>query len=633
MEKMSKSERSVKKKKILLIISISIVGIYLLTGIIYVAAVMLGYKNYEVSIDELKNNNGIVLLDKDFGYYNKLKLEDSDWIIYDSIPDEFKHICRVKSGLSDAAKSYLSYISGHNISITYSSVIVREAYRNGRLSDNYASSVNQLKLSLYISSENTEEMLSEYLLNTIYLGNGVYGIAKGAKAYFLKNFQQLTGDELEKLAKIVEEAVLQESYPDKNRLNKEASYFSTDAFTDGLSKTLVNELVKRGISEDNAVRKLYFAGGTVYTTIDSNIQKLVNDRYNKEETFTNDNTAQDIQSSIVIMDYDGALRAVRGGRDNNTVINRALSVKRQIGSTIKPFAIYAPALENGLISFSTVFEDKQMIIEQDGQYIMWPHNADSNYGGQYTVTEALWLSKNTIAVQIGSLLGEEKIYDFLTEKLMFNELSPTYDNNNLSALAMGYLHTGISLDKLASCYTMFGNGGIYTEPYMYSIYISDSGNTILENSSSEIKAISEETAAIMNRLLLNNVREEKGTAHSAAIDGMEVLGKTGTVGTDTDEVKCQFFVGMTSEYIAAIWVGMDDEDETLSFKNYRQPVSIWKDIMEEVDSKADNFILSDNVVMREYCTKTGMLAGDGCKDTAIGWYAKNALPDNCSECK
>lgn len=635
MKRTLNNERKEKKNKrrVLLIIVISVAGIYMLTGIIYVAAVMLGYKNYKINLNDLKNNNGIVLLNKDSDHYNKLKLEDSDWIEYGSIPDEFKYICRIKSGVSDAVKGYLSYIIGRNSNITYSSVIVREAYKNGQLNNKYSSPEGQLKASLYISSKNTEEIISEHLLNTIYLGNGVYGISKGAKAYFLKDLESLTGEETEQMAKIVEEAVLYENYPSKNRLNKEASYFSTDAFTDGLSKKLVNELIKKGISEDNAVRQLYFNGGIVYTTIDSKIQKIVNDRYGIDETFVYDNTATDIQSSIVIIEYAGAIRGVRGGRGNNTVINRALSVKRQIGSTIKPFAIYAPALEKGLINFSTVFEDKQMMIEQDGKYIMWPHNADSDYGGKYTVTEALWLSKNTIAVQIGNILGEENIYGFLTEKLMLSELSSTYDNNNLSALAMGYLHTGISLDKLASCYTMFGSRGIYMEPYMYNTYVSDSGSVILENNSAGIQAISEDTASIMNRLLLNNVKENKGTAHSAAIDGVEVLGKTGTVGTDTDEVKCQFFVGMTSEYIAAVWVGEDDEDKTLSLKNYRQPVSIWKDIMEEVDSKADDFTLSENVVMREYCTKTGMLASDGCEDTAQGWYARNVIPDNCSECE
>ena len=247
-----------------------------------------------------------------------------------------------------------------------------------------------------------------------------------------------------------------------------------------------------------------------------------------------------------------------------------------------------------------------------------------------TVTQALQVSKNTAAVQVCRAMGEQTVYEFLRDKLLFTNLNGEEDNN-LSALALGYLSDGITLDKLSSCYTMFGNGGTYEQPYLYEKLCSAEGEMIVKSAHKGVKAVSTQTADIMNHLLINNVTQPRALAKEAAIDGIEVAGKTGTVGSD-GEVKCQYFVGMTPEYIGAVWIGFDEEEERLNLKNYLHVTQIWKNIFQDISCKKTAFDRDSTVEKRMYCEKSGNLASPSCENVQEGWYSVDNLPRICTEC-
>lgn len=247
-----------------------------------------------------------------------------------------------------------------------------------------------------------------------------------------------------------------------------------------------------------------------------------------------------------------------------------------------------------------------------------------------TVTQALQVSKNTAAVQVCRAMGEQTVYEFLRDKLLFTNLNGEEDNN-LSALALGYLSDGITLDKLSSCYTMFGNGGTYEQPYLYEKLCSAEGEMIVKSAHKGVKAVSTQTADIMNHLLINNVTQPRALAKEAAIDGIEVAGKTGTVGSD-GEVKCQYFVGMTPEYIGAVWIGFDEEEERLNLKNYLHVTQIWKNIFQDISCEKTAFDRDSTVEKRMYCEKSGNLASPSCENVQEGWYSVDNLPGICTEC-
>ena len=154
---------------------------------------------------------------------------------------------------------------------------------------------------------------------------------------------------------------------------------------------------------------------------------------------------------------------------------------------------------------------------------------------------------------------------------------------------------------------------------------------IVKSTHKGVKAVSTQTADIMNHLLINNVTQPQALAKEAEIDGIEVAGKTGTVGAD-GEVKCQYFVGMTPEYIGAVWIGFDEEEERLNLKNYLHVTQIWKNIFQDISCEKTAFDRDSTVEKRMYCEKSGNLASQSCENVQEGWYSVDNLPGICTEC-
>ena len=136
----------------------------------------------------------------------------------------------------------------------------------------------------------------------------------------------------------------------------------------------------------------------------------------------------------------------------------------------------------------------------------------------------------------------------------------------------------------------------------------------------------------MNRLLLNNIVDDDSIIKNVSIDNIEVIGKTGTVGNDNDDITSQLFVGMTPDYIAGVWVGYDDE-RALMQGLYNQPSQIWKNVMSNINMNNNSFELSDNVYQKDYCNISGLLINENCENVNIGYYTEDNTPKKCDICK
>lgn len=628
----SRTDRKIKILKTVLAAAAGCAALYIAAGLAYAAVVCLsagssssaGHSGFLLSAGNIRGT-GLTVYDSDENIYKTVYAGGETEVSYEKIPQEFVELLPAGFGYGNVLKAYFT----GNLKSSAAGMLAWEAEKNG-IENMPAGRLAQSRQAAQLAKNNSEQQLYEMLWNGLYFGNGVYGIANAAKAYESCLLENLDENQVADLVNIAKSILKENKYPDEDDVDTQTAYCAGDAFCDGLIKQLTADLKKKGKAADEAAQMLYFGGMRAYATVDSDLSQTVALKYEDRFNFTTLQSGGFIQSAMAITDYNGAVRAVAGGTARNLLYNRALSVKRQIGSTIKPFSVYAPAVEAGKIHFSSLIPDEPIAINKDGQIVLWPDNYDGVEGGMVTVTQALQVSKNTVAVQVCRAMGEQTVYEFLRDKLLFTNLNGEEDNN-LSALALGYLSDGITLDKLSSCYTMFGNGGTYEQPYLYEKLCSAEGEMIVKSTHKGVKAVSTQTADIMNHLLINNVTQPQALAKEAEIDGIEVAGKTGTVGAD-GEVKCQYFVGMTPEYIGAVWIGFDEEEERLNLKNYLHVTQIWKNIFQDISCEKTAFDRDSTVEKRMYCEKSGNLASQSCENVQEGWYSVDNLPGICTEC-
>lgn len=627
-----RTDRKIRILKTILVAAAGCAALYIAAGLAYAAVVCLsagsspsaGHSGFLLSAGNIRGT-GLTVYDSDKNIYKTVYAGGETEVSYEKIPQEFVELLPAGFGYGNVLKAYFT----GNLKSSAAGMLAWEAEKNG-IENMPAGRLAQSRQAAQLAKNYSEQQLYEMLWNGLYFGNGVYGIANAAKAYESCMLENLDKNQVADLVNIAKSILKENKYPDEDDVDTQTAYCAGDAFCDGLIKQLTADLKKKGKSADEAAQMLYFGGMRAYATVDSDLSQTVALKYEDRFNFTTLQSGGFIQSAMAITDYNGAVRAVAGGTARNLLYNRALSVKRQIGSTIKPFSVYAPAVEAGKIHFSSLIPDEPIAINKDGQIVLWPDNYDGVEGGMVTVTQALQVSKNTAAVQVCRAMGEQTVYEFLRDKLLFTNLNGEEDNN-LSALALGYLSDGITLDKLSSCYTMFGNGGTYEQPYLYEKLCSAEGEMIVKSTHKGVKAVSTQTADIMNHLLINNVTQPQALAKEAAIDGIEVAGKTGTVGAD-GEVKCQYFVGMTPEYIGAVWIGFDEEEERLNLKNYLHVTQIWKNIFQDISCEKTAFDRDSTVEKRMYCEKSGNLASQSCENVQEGWYSVDNLPGICTEC-
>ena len=472
----------------------------------------------------------------------------------------------------------------------------------------------------------------------------------------------------------------------------------TSYFTDALFSELVQDIMaKENISESEAQKLLYTGGFTIEATVNTKVQSAMEnlmrndgDAYfpagwhEEEVTSISDDDVQVMnedgtpktrtgedgtvyyyrnvrtQAAMVTLDYDGNVVALVGGVGEKTKslsLNRAYSVTRQTGSTIKPIGAYALGVEYGLVNWSTMLNNsplyqKQDMIIRDEDYCRknglmglsdkqlrkypnawrsWPRNYGDNT--DLPLWNGLARSLNTIAVRVGDLVGASNIFNFVYNTLQLDTLDPTNDVG-LAQMVMGSQTHGVTPVALAAAFQIFYDGE-YTTPHLYTRVLDRDGNIYLENNATSYQALTSDTAYVMNRLLKNVLYSSVGTASGRYpnSNGMESFGKTGTASDEKD----LWFVGGTPYYVTAVWWGYDapyDMTKTMTKQQAktRTCVTAWKALMEQVqaDLPYKAFPASDGVVERRYCTQSGLLASGSCPSTAVGYYRADDLPATCN---
>jgi penicillin-binding protein 1A len=497
-----------------------------------------------------------------------------------------------------------------------------------------------------------EEILTGYC-NRIFFGTGLYGIDRAAQAYFRKDPAHLNLSEAAMIAGIIRapnrfspfrhyERALTERNTVLDRMEKIGLATPGEVADAKRHRPLIHEneienfqdtyalsTVRRFLDkflEDNDIEDGGFA---IHTTLDLRLQhaaeQIIDSRLRTLESspadphrtkarFTQSFDPQNpqktdyVQGAAVALDNEtGGILAVVGGRDfSHNQFNRALSARRQIGSTFKPF-VYAAAFENGLmpgtlIDDSPIREDE--LISFDDHWS--PRNADNRFLGLQPAADGLVHSRNTMSVRVGEYAGIENIIDIARRF----DLAATAPNSPQTYIG----NLGVTLKTLTSAYSVFPNDGILRRPFLISrIEKIGGGQAVRATPVVEQSAISP-GASWMTSQVLQQVMS-RGTGQSARPLGLSApaAGKTGTTNNYTDA----WFVGYTNRVSCGVWVGLD-EPKTIIDRAYGSTLAlpIWTDIIktaQKLGYPAAPFQSNVRLTQVELCRSSGLLASPQCR--------------------
>jgi penicillin-binding protein 1A len=276
------------------------------------------------------------------------------------------------------------------------------------------------------------------------------------------------------------------------------------------------------------------------------------------------------QASVVVMDVEGTMRALVGGRDyGSSQFNRATDALRQPGSSFKPL-VYGAAFRAGLINSRSTVVDRPICL---GNWC--PQNYGRSFSGAQTAHMAMVKSINTIPViltqQMGrgdSRIGREKIIELAREMGVQRPIT------NTAPMPIGAAE--LTLVDLTNIYATYAAGGRKVTPHS-AIEIKNTAGEVLWRADRDMgpprQVVTPEVAADMNSMLVGVV--EQGTGRRAAVDGHQVGGKTGT----TNSYRDALFVGYSGHFVTGVWYGNDDYAETNRMTGGSLPAMTFKLVM------------------------------------------------------
>lgn len=549
----------------------------------------------------------------------------------------------------------------------------------------YVRKFNEILRALNLERNFSKDQILEAYLNTIYLSNGCYGVKTAAERYYGKDVSNLNAAECAALTAITKAPTYYDPLqnPENNRVrqewilgemnSKELKFLTDDEYKEAMDYKMVftnskdykgsqlkdnnskkdrdditnyyvdyvittvqEDLQKMGYTKKKAHDMVYGGGLKIYSAIDFDVQESLEDVYENYKRMPDET----VQGAMCIMDYEGRVMGIIGGTGKNKgamLLNRATQSTRPPGSSIKPIAVYGPALQKSLedddvnIYWSTIIKDAPLMVVEGEP---WPHNQGGGYSNKnMTLQQGLADSKNTISARTLDKIGVDYAYDMLTENFHLSTTDSVRDVD-YGPLAIGSLTYGATVLDMTAAYVAFGNGGYYYEPYCYFKVEDSKGNVIIEKKPEQTKqeALSENTAGVMNKLLQTVMTQGTGTSYK--LSGIECFGKTGTTNDDKD----RWFVGGTPNYVAAVWYGYDTPKEVYYSLSGNPSGTIWKTVFSEIYEKMDKknvdyktkFSVPDGVIQRSFCPICGKLSsGDAVGYQSYGWFDENNLPGYC----
>lgn len=599
-------------------------------------------------------------------------------------------------------RAALNYFLGN--SFGGASTITQQVVKNITQDDDVTiqRKVQEILRALNLEKVKDKTEIMELYLNLVYCSRGCYGVQSAAYVYFGKDVSELTLLESVAIAGITQAPSKYDpvSNPENNKIKRQAmlnnmyeyGYITKEELEENYDADLVLNYDKGGASTSNgstvftwyteavfdeavellmeakglnyaaAQTYLYTGGLDIVTAQDPEIQNILESYYENDSSFprVNDSGVQPESSMVIIDPYTGDVVALVGGRGlktQNLIQNCATQTTRSPGSSIKPLAVYAPALEYGVINYGTVVDDSpatfgDVVYDENGNKTYtrpdgYPQNYNNKFRGLTTIEYAVTNSLNTVAYKVLDMLTLDKSFDFVKNKLHMDSYLDNYEttsgailsDKDYSALALGGMNYGVTLLEITAAYQIFPNSGVYITPHTILEIRDKRGNVIVSNDIESEVVISDQTATIMTKLLQNVVTS--GTASSITLKNrVNAAGKTGTTTDDRD----RWFVGYTPYYVAGVWFGYSMPQSLSAFSASKAPsVVIWDDVMNQVQDLVEQrnqewgealktFVDAPGVISCTYCIDSGKVYGESCKAdprgsrVATGYFTLATMP-------
>lgn len=537
-----------------------------------------------------------------------------------------------------------------------------------------------------------DQILDNYM-NRITTGSGCYGVQAAAKKFFNKNVKDLSLAECACIAGITKspglyDPTLSEKNKERNKKRQviildemlKQGYISQNEHEEAVAENLkfyegktvetktvsnvqsyfvdyVLEQVKKdlmkkyNLSADAASIKIYNGGLKIYTTQDTEVQKIMTEEFTNPKNFPANakisNPDMQAQAAMLVLDpTTGQVRGMYGAygeKKANFTLNRATSMKRQPGSSFKPIAVYAPSIDLGIITPATVVDDVPVYMNGATPNTPYPTNAESGtYQGLIPIRKAVTKSQNVVAAQVfRDYLGPEKSIEYL-KKVNIDRSKEGY-----VSMALGGLNEGVNPLIMSAAYVPFVNNGVYLEPIAYTKVTDDKGNVLLDKKQVQKKNIAykETTAFLMTSMMRDVVtngtaagnmpgtRLHFGEVKNKAGKTIPTAGKTGT----TNDYMDKWFVGFSPYYVGATWYGYNTP-KSLKRAEWNQALFIWNKVMNRIHTNLDvkDFSKPNGLVRVSVCSVSGKLPGPYCSKDPRGstvyteYFAKGTAPkDSC----
>lgn len=509
------------------------------------------------------------------------------------------------------------------------STITQQLARNVFLSHEVSieRKLKEMFLAMELEKKYTKDELLEYYINSIYFGNGYYGIGAAAIGYFNKDIAECSLSEMAFLCAIPNNPTLYDPVKHLDNVRKrrdkiledmeEMGYLSSVECKEAKGETItlnrhetvtesnymtsyaidcaVRVLMKKdnftfrydfesekdyktyneeyGEAYNTAKYKLVTGGYRIYTSLDKEVQELVQRQVDEVLSFNTEeeNGLLSLQGAATVIDNrTGRVIAIVGGRSEQDglqsgALNRAYQSHRQPGSSFKPLVVYTPAFMNGYTPNTSV-EDKKI---KDG-----PSNSNGKYSGKVKIRYAVEQSKNVVAWNIFEELGVSNCLNYVKD-MHFTQI---VKQDETLASSLGGLTYGVTSVEMAGAYCTLVNNGIFREPTCI-VSMADKDNKELYEFDEGVQVYSSLAAQTMIDVLEGVIT--KGTAKNIGWKNnlMVAAGKTGTTNDNTDG----WFCGVTPYYTVTTWVGYDTPKTLKGLSGASYPADIWVGIQKELN--------------------------------------------------
>jgi len=436
-------------------------------------------------------------------------------------------------------------------------------------------------LALWLERKYSKDQILELYLNRVYFGSGAYGVQAAARKYFGHDAKDVTLSEAALLAGLMKSPTKLAPNRNLKGANERAAQVITAMVDQGYITEAMAKVALGGpaqVAKSKGAGSVNYAADYVMDALDDTVGAIDEDivvmttidpklQASAERALTGELDAKgakfDVdQGALVALDPDGGLKALVGGRNYaESQFNRAIAAKRQPGSSFKPF-VYLAALEKGA---------RPDDVRVDGPISVkgWsPENYSHEYFGPVTLTKALSLSLNTVAVRLGMEVGPKTVVRTAHRLGILSYLDA------VPSIALG--SSEVTPLEMVSAYAAFANGGIGVKPYAILTVRTANGRLLYRRHPYNYgRVIEPRYVAMMNAMMVETLTV--GTAKKADLPGWQAAGKTGT----SQDWRDAWFLGYTSHLVAGVWLGNDDGSPTKKVSGGNLPVEVWSRFMRE----------------------------------------------------